>query len=273
MVNQFGECVHAGQDGYNSGMDFRVAQARNLTVQPLNRSTEAAVSVPQSWHFPALAAAYCEKDDAICSAWAAAQRCSSSNETIDSRFCIGTAGCVAISVCEASRSQLERCYSYRTYQPFAASESGLPLSVVFIGTMSMLFALLCCCWCLRRPDHPRAVEAAGANGSDTSAVTDRPHVQRRQDVERMDIALPRTQLDLAGWRVQRAERIEQEKLQLAGAGDVDVVVEWRVQCNADEHDGGSGDGDGDGDGGGDATSYVCVDDTSRYSATTMSTMR
>ncbi|GLE00578.1 hypothetical protein PINS_up009335 [Pythium insidiosum] len=210
MVNQYGECVHQGQGGDNNDTDFRVAQARNLTVQPHNRSTEAAVPVPQSWHFPALAAAYCEKDDAICSAWAAAQRANSSNETIDSRFCIGTAGCVAISVCEASRSQLKRCYGERVSLPFNPSDSSLSPLAVYLGAVAMMLVLMWSFWCLTRPDRPR--EVASANAADTSSAVGQPYVQQHEDADTMDASLPRTQLDLSGWRIQRTERIEREKM-------------------------------------------------------------
>ncbi|KAJ0390449.1 hypothetical protein ATCC90586_011994 [Pythium insidiosum] len=62
MVNQFGECVDMRQDGYNSGMNYRIAQQKNLTESTVP-TNETEITVPQAWHFPALDAKYCTRND------------------------------------------------------------------------------------------------------------------------------------------------------------------------------------------------------------------
>ncbi|GLD92492.1 hypothetical protein PINS_up001051 [Pythium insidiosum] len=239
MLSQYGECVNKQQDGYNSGMNFRLAQDRNLTVLP---GVNQSVAPPQQWHFPALEATYCASNDATCGAWAATQRLES-NVTIDSRYCVGASRCVTISVCEASREQVQRCFVPLDWSD-AAFDIGINSSMLWIilGTVAapLVLVLLCLGWCIFRNRKRRQEAAANASTHEP------PRVQRRQDLETTDASVPRAPLDLAGWRVQHAERVEREKLRLAGAGDVNVVIDLQTQTDSSEYS--------------DATSYVRVDD-------------
>ncbi|KAJ0405869.1 hypothetical protein P43SY_001601 [Pythium insidiosum] len=196
MLNQYGECVSQVQDGYNPTIDFRVAQAQNLTMP---NASDSVLPPSQLWHFPALEAAYCTRNDSVCGSWMATQRFDG-NETIDSRYCVGTAQ--------------------------------------------------------RRRDARADAAATGANER-----LERP-VQRRADVDTVDASVPRAPLDLSGWRVQHAERIENEKLRLAGAGDVNVSLDLQqsvaeVEREREEEE------DEDEDA---STSYVRVEDRTNTTA-------
>ncbi|KAJ0405871.1 hypothetical protein P43SY_001603 [Pythium insidiosum] len=202
-------------------MDFDKAKVLKITMPAAN---DSVLSLAQSWHFLGSHATYCARDDSACGSWMATQRFGT-NQTIDSRYCVGTAQCVAISVCEASRESVERCYA-----PVEMSSSNfninIDLSLLWIVLCAILVPLavvgLCCCWiCIRRRRRDARADAAA---TEVNERLERP-VQRRADVETVDASVPRAPLDLSGWRVQHAERIENEKLRLAGAGDVNVTMD------------------------------------------------
>ncbi|KAJ0410491.1 hypothetical protein ATCC90586_000661 [Pythium insidiosum] len=214
MLNQYGECVSMREDGYNIGMDFQLAQQRNLTVSML--TNETTIRAPQAWHFPAGEAMYCSSDDAKCGSWMEAQRFNS-NQTIDSRYCVGTSSCIAISVCEASRSDLDHCIdaigddqesSEPSFVVTLVCALCIPLGIVAIS----LFYYRCC----KRDTSRTPTDQPGQRQQNV--------VQRRQDITQVHEAVAGTRLDLAGWRVEQAERVEREKLRLAGAGDEDVAA-------------------------------------------------
>ncbi|KAJ0396157.1 hypothetical protein ATCC90586_012230 [Pythium insidiosum] len=98
----------------------------------------------------------------------------------------------------------------------------LPVSVVFAWWG-------CLCLWKRRQDARAA--AAGD-------VTEAARELWRTDVETVDASVPRAPLDLSGWRVQHAERVENEKLRLAGAGDVDVdvAIDWQLPVDEGEQE-------------------------------------
>ncbi|KAJ0405114.1 hypothetical protein P43SY_000525 [Pythium insidiosum] len=215
MINTYGECVDQVQDRYNQSKDFRLAKSLNLTMPTRNGTT---LAVPQAWHFPALEATYCPIDDVTCGPWMNAQRYNA-NQTRDSRYCVGLSSCVAISVCEARYSDYSACA--RVMEPRRDNSDMTQLTIKILGVLApaliaIIGCLLCCC-CKKKRNRRRQVSVPDV----TRQLTDQ---QRDRDELNTDEQRPRTQLDLAGWRVEQSERIERERLRLAGADDVDVLV-------------------------------------------------
>ncbi|GLE07195.1 hypothetical protein PINS_up017192 [Pythium insidiosum] len=199
------------EDGYNPLIDFRLAQERNLTVLQMANATTS--NAPQAWHFPALGAEYCFSDDSMCGAWMANQKFRNKG-SIDSRYCVGTLGCIAISICEASRLDLEHPFSPHDVGTAEEKDGGLVLTLVSAISFPLAivaFSLLYYRCCRRNAD--RSLSNQQARHAQLHAMA----TERRQDID--CTVAPRAPLDLAGWRAQHAERVHREKLRLAGAED------------------------------------------------------
>jgi hypothetical protein len=95
MIDPAGACV--SNKTASTDRNYRRAFALNLTLPAALTSNR--LGTIQEWEFPALEATYCPTGDAVCSS-CIQEKFWFSPSPGDSRFCVGSGGCVCIHTCE-----------------------------------------------------------------------------------------------------------------------------------------------------------------------------
>jgi hypothetical protein len=106
MIDSNGVCVP--NTTASTDLNFRRAFALNLTLPAARETNSLALSTIQEWEFPALEVTYCPTGDAVCNSCIQEEFWFS---TSDSRFCVGSGGCVCILTCEIFPLQGPPCSS------------------------------------------------------------------------------------------------------------------------------------------------------------------
>jgi hypothetical protein len=160
--------------------DYRRAIQSNLAL-PGSRVTNAAdLEGQQSWHFPASTLAYCSSNDTICAQSIQEDYWLSPGQPRDSRFCVGTEGCVSIANCVRDDNAMVCPTPYSGADDDHSAKGWRALKILFLSLfVGLVLAIigvvwaLCCCWHQRRRQKRENVPVARlVNDHDAAAQDD-----------------------------------------------------------------------------------------------------
>ncbi|TMW65222.1 hypothetical protein Poli38472_009389 [Pythium oligandrum] len=218
MINQFGQCVDQVTDGYNPGMDFRLAQEQGLVMPP---ATPPIMYNEQRWHFPAFGAAYCQASDLTCESCRQANFWFTGDFFLsDSRYCIGQDGCICVWSCETSARAYhvsEDCSpiytpTWNNYPSSTASSfSAIAIIAIVVGISIILAFLICVA--NRRYQKQQARLATRQQELRQAAQTER-------EQSRMTAVFGLPSLNLSGWIQYRRDLIAKEHSQFEQTVDI-----------------------------------------------------